>query len=81
MIPEGCVASYGYLAAKIGSPAASRAVGTALGNNPIGYLIPCHRVLRNDGEIGGYRWGTDRKLAILGRELSRCKEGEACRER
>jgi len=68
-IPEGCVTSYGYLADKIGQPAASRAVGTAIGNNPISYLIPCHRVLRGDGGIGGYRWGIDRKLAILGREL------------
>ena len=68
-IPEGCVTSYGYLAEKIGQPTASRAVGTAIGNNPISYLIPCHRVLRSDGGIGGYRWGTDRKLAILGREF------------
>lgn len=70
-IPEGCVTSYGYLADKIGQPSASRAVGTAIGNNPISYLIPCHRVLRGDGGIGGYRWGTDRKLAILGKEF--CK--------
>lgn len=68
-IPEGCVTSYGYLADKIGQPSASRAVGTAIGNNPISYLIPCHRVLRGDGGIGGYRWGTDRKLAILGKEF------------
>ena len=70
-IPEGCVTSYGYLAKKVGKPTASRAVGTAIGNNPISYLIPCHRVLRSDGGIGGYRWGVDRKLMILGREL--CK--------
>ena len=69
LIPEGCVTSYGYLARKLGQPSASRAVGTALGNNPIGYLIPCHRVLRADGDIGGYRWGTQRKLAILGKEF------------
>ena len=68
-IPEGCVTSYGYLAEKIGQPTASRAVGTAIGNNPISYLIPCHRVLRGDGGIGGYRWGTDRKMAILGKEF------------
>ena len=68
-IPAGCVTSYGYLADKIGQPTASRAVGTAIGNNPIGYLIPCHRVLRADGGIGGYRWRTERKLAILGKEL------------
>ena len=70
-IPEGCVTSYGYLAKKVGKPTASRAIGTAIGNNPISYLIPCHRVLRSDGGIGGYRWGADRKLMILGKEL--CK--------
>lgn len=69
-IPEGTVTSYSYLAEKLGHPRASRAVGTAIGQNPIGYLIPCHRVLRNDGGLGGYRWGSDRKLAILGRELA-----------
>ncbi len=68
-IPVGCVTSYGYLADKIGQPSASRAVGTAIGNNPIGYLIPCHRVLRGDGRIGGYRWGIERKQTILGKEL------------
>ena len=73
-IPEGCVTSYGYLAKAIGKPTASRAVGTAIGNNPISYLIPCHRVLRSDGGIGGYRWGIERKLAILGKELCEIKE-------
>jgi len=68
-IPQGCVTSYGYLAKKLGQPNASRAVGTAIGNNPISYLIPCHRVLRGDGAIGGYRWGIDRKLTILGKEF------------
>ncbi len=68
-IPAGCVTSYGFLAKKVGQPTASRAVGTAIGNNPISYLIPCHRVLRGDGGIGGYRWGIDRKLAILGKEF------------
>jgi AraC family transcriptional regulator of adaptative response/methylated-DNA-[protein]-cysteine methyltransferase len=68
-IPVGCVASYSYLAKAIGKPTASRAIGTAIGNNPISYLIPCHRVLRSDGEIGGYRWGIERKLAILGKEF------------
>ncbi len=72
-IPEGCVTSYGFLADKIGQPAASRAVGTAIGNNPISYLIPCHRVLRGDGGIGGYRWGIDRKLTILGKEFCRAE--------
>jgi len=69
-IPAGAVTSYGELAARLGNPAASRAVGSAVGQNPIGYLIPCHRVLRGDGGLGGYRWGTERKQAILGREWS-----------
>ena len=68
-IPLGCVTSYGHLAKAIGNPTASRAVGTAIGNNPISYLIPCHRVLCGDGGIGGYRWGVERKLVILGKEL------------
>jgi AraC family transcriptional regulator of adaptative response/methylated-DNA-[protein]-cysteine methyltransferase len=70
-IPEGSIASYGYLAEKLQKPKASRPVGTAIGQNPIGYLIPCHRVLRSDGGIGGYRWGEDRKFALLGNELLR----------
>lgn len=69
-IPPGTICTYGYLAEKLGHPGASRAVGTAIGQNPLGYLIPCHRVLRSDGNPGGYRWGIDRKLAILGREFS-----------
>ena len=69
-IPTGCVTSYGTIADLIAQPNAGRAVGTAIGSNPISYLIPCHRVLRSDGGIGGYRWGTERKLALLGRELS-----------
>lgn len=69
-IPPGCVTSYGDLAKRIGQPKASRAVGTALRHNPIGYLIPCHRVLRNNGHSGGYRWGEDRKMVILGYEWS-----------
>ncbi|PLX97352.1 MAG: 6-O-methylguanine DNA methyltransferase [Desulfuromonas sp.] len=72
-IPPGCITSYGDLAERIGHPGASRAVGTAIGSNPIGYLIPCHRVLRGDGGIGGYRWGEERKLAILEREFGRHK--------
>jgi AraC family transcriptional regulator, regulatory protein of adaptative response / methylated-DNA-[protein]-cysteine methyltransferase len=67
-IPEGRIASYGFLAEKLGHHGASRAVGTAVGQNPISYLIPCHRVLRQSGALGGYRWGTERKQAILGRE-------------
>ena len=67
-IPEGAVTSYGALADAVGYHGASRAIGTAVGCNPIAFLIPCHRVLRRDGEIGGYRWGTARKKAILAME-------------
>lgn len=68
-VPEGCLISYGDLAARAGMPDATRAVATAVGSNEIGYLIPCHRVLRASGALGGYRWGTDRKLVMLEREL------------
>ena len=67
-IPKGQQTSYGMLAKHINVSGASRAVGTAIGKNPIAYLIPCHRVIRANGESGGYRWGTDRKTAMLGWE-------------
>jgi AraC family transcriptional regulator of adaptative response/methylated-DNA-[protein]-cysteine methyltransferase len=70
-IPEGGVASYQDLAQRIGAPGASRAVGTALSLNPIGYLIPCHRVIRATGAVGEYRWGATRKQALLGVEGAR----------
>jgi AraC family transcriptional regulator of adaptative response/methylated-DNA-[protein]-cysteine methyltransferase len=57
--------SYGALAEAIGSPGASRAVGQAVGANPVAWLIPCHRVLRRDGDLGGYHWGVERKRAML----------------
>lgn len=69
-IPEGKLASYDQIAAHIGQPTASRAVGTAIGSNPIGYLIPCHRVIKKTGLFGGYRWGIDRKQAMLGWEAA-----------
>jgi AraC family transcriptional regulator of adaptative response/methylated-DNA-[protein]-cysteine methyltransferase len=69
-IPRGAVTSYQALAHYIGKPSASRAVGTANGANPISYLIPCHRVIRKSGSLGGYRWGLGRKLAMLSRELN-----------
>lgn len=62
---------YGSLAASIGSPGASRAVGQAVGANPVAWLIPCHRVLRRDGELGGYHWGVERKRAMLAWEHAR----------
>lgn len=70
-IPEGRLASYDQIADAIGQPTASRAVGTAIGSNPIGYLIPCHRVIRKTGLFGGYRWGAERKQAMLGWEAAR----------
>ncbi len=67
-IPPGDVVAYGELAARIGRPRAVRAVGTAVGQNPIAYLIPCHRVIRATGAIGEYRWGPQRKQAMLALE-------------
>jgi AraC family transcriptional regulator of adaptative response/methylated-DNA-[protein]-cysteine methyltransferase len=70
-IPEGCVASYRDVAAQIGHPKAVRAVGNAVAMNPIGYLIPCHRVIASTGRINRYRWGSSRKKAMIGREAAR----------
>ena len=70
-IPEGRVLAYGDLARRLGDPAASRAVGTAIGQNPVGYLIPCHRVIQATGALGDYHWGADRKRAILALERAR----------
>ena len=70
-IPEGQLVSYDQIAEAIGQPTASRAVGTAIGSNPVGYLIPCHRVIKKTGLFGGYRWGAERKQAMLGWEAAR----------
>ena len=70
-IPTGCVASYEAIAARIGKPTASRAVGSAVANNSIAYLIPCHRVIQKIGAFGNYRWGVPRKKAMLLWETSR----------
>lgn len=70
-IPEGHVISYKSLAAHAGEPAAIRAVGTAVGRNPIAYLIPCHRVIRETGVLGQYRWGSTRKRVIIAWENAR----------
>lgn len=67
-VPEGAVTTYAALARAIGHPRSARAVGSAVGHNPIALLIPCHRVLRSAGELSGYRWGGARKQAILARE-------------
>lgn len=67
-IPKGNLTTYGKLAKQINNPNASRAVGTAIGNNPIAFLIPCHRVIQASGNIGNYMWGNTRKTAIIGWE-------------
>lgn len=64
-IPCGQTTNYGQIATAIGQPTATRATGTAIGRNPIAWLIPCHRVIRLDGTPGNYRWGPSRKLAML----------------
>ena len=70
-IPSGALLSYGGLAAAVGKPSAARAVGSAVAKNNIAFLIPCHRVIRETGIVGEYRWGRDRKRALLAWEGSR----------
>ncbi|MEL6570810.1 MAG: bifunctional helix-turn-helix domain-containing protein/methylated-DNA--[protein]-cysteine S-methyltransferase [Pseudomonadota bacterium] len=72
-IPTGHVTTYSEIAQTIGSPKAVRAVGTAVGRNPISWLIPCHRALRKSGALGGYHWGLDRKRAMLAWETARAE--------
>ncbi len=67
-IPMGQLSTYGNIAEQIGNPNASRAVGTAIGSNPVAFLIPCHRVIQSTGTLGGYMWGNTRKTAIIGWE-------------
>lgn len=67
-IPFGELVSYGDLSTQIGNPKASRAVGSAIGSNPVAYLIPCHRVIQSTGLFGGYKWDLSRKKAIIGWE-------------
>jgi AraC family transcriptional regulator of adaptative response/methylated-DNA-[protein]-cysteine methyltransferase len=70
-IPEGRFAAYGDVAAAVGRPKAVRAVGTAVGANPCAFVIPCHRVIRESGALGGYRWGLTRKQAMQAWEAAR----------
>lgn len=70
-IPAGTTKSYSEIAAELGAKGASRAVGSACARNPVALLVPCHRVLRSDGEPGGYRWGVERKQKILAAEMRR----------
>lgn len=70
-IPAGSTRSYGEIAAELGIPKAARAVGQACGNNRVALIVPCHRVVREDGSIGGWRWGVERKRELLARERRR----------
>lgn len=67
-IPAGTTASYADIAQRIGSPKSVRAVAQACGANALAVAIPCHRVVRSDGGVSGYRWGVERKRALLERE-------------
>lgn len=69
-IPFGELVTYNDIAKLVGKPGACRAVGTAIGKNPVSFVIPCHRVIRKDGNIGGYYWGTEKKKKILEWEKS-----------
>lgn len=75
-VPPGRVTTYGQVADWIGNPRAVRAVGSAVGGNPVAYLIPCHRVIRKSGAVGGYRYGSARKRAMLAWEAARAVEGQ-----
>jgi AraC family transcriptional regulator, regulatory protein of adaptative response / methylated-DNA-[protein]-cysteine methyltransferase len=70
-IPMGQLSTYGNIAVQINKPGASRAVGTAIGSNPVAFLIPCHRVIQSTGIFGGYMWGPVRKTAIIGWEAAK----------
>jgi AraC family transcriptional regulator of adaptative response/methylated-DNA-[protein]-cysteine methyltransferase len=70
-VPEGAATTYSDIAAAIGAPKAVRAVGTAVGRNPVSFLIPCHRALRKDGTLGGYHWGLATKRTMLAWESAR----------
>jgi len=67
-VPRGTTWSYSQLAEKIGNPRAVRAVASACARNPVGLIVPCHRILRCDGSLGGYYWGAERKRALLDME-------------
>ena len=74
-IPFGKARTYSHIAAEIGQPTASRAVGAAIGSNPISFVVPCHRALGKSGALTGYHWGLTRKRAILGWEAGRLASG------
>lgn len=70
-VPMGSLTTYKDVAGRIGNPQASRAVGSAVGDNPVAFLIPCHRVIQSSGVIGQYHWGASRKMAMIGWEAAR----------
>jgi len=72
-IPYGETASYAEIARRVGKPEAQRAVGAACGANPVAIVVPCHRALRSDGKLGGYRWGVERKEKLIAREQAGAK--------
>lgn len=74
-VPMGGLITYGGLAGNLNNPNASRAVGSAVGDNPVAFLIPCHRVIRSTGETGQYHWGSQRKNAMIGWEASKAFAG------
>ena len=71
-IPMGGLSTYAAVAAAVQNPTASRAVGSAIGDNPVAFLIPCHRVIKSTGDFGQYHWSSVRKTALIGWESSRC---------
>jgi AraC family transcriptional regulator of adaptative response/methylated-DNA-[protein]-cysteine methyltransferase len=73
-IPMGKLATYGNIAKQLKNPNASRAVGSAIGDNPVAFLIPCHRVIQSSGALGGYHWGVNRKTAIIGWEAAKTNQ-------
>jgi AraC family transcriptional regulator of adaptative response/methylated-DNA-[protein]-cysteine methyltransferase len=77
-IPLGQLSTYGSIAEKMNKPGASRAVGSAIGRNPVAFLIPCHRVIQSSGSFGGYMWGTARKTAMIGWEGVKVNEAVWC---
>lgn len=78
-VPFAGATSYQVIANEIGKPGATRAVGTAIGHNPISFVVPCHRVMRADGGLGGYRWGLTRKRAMIGWEFGQHTQNQEAR--
>lgn len=76
-VPPAQVTTYGHIARAVGRPHASRAVGQAVGANPVSFLVPCHRVIQSSGKLGGYRWGTVRKQAMLAWEAAH-QDAQTC---